>query len=523
MLYILNKSQKFIFLMLFLGCAAQGPTLGGPEDLIGPVILNVFPNNGTVGLQELNKIEIMFNELINPISVPAAIRINPYIEYSIKTRGKKVTIILKESLLAENNIYRISISKTIRDYRGNGMKTPLNIVYSSGEKIPQKFISGNFINLNLDSFYSAALYHYPVSDSSSPLLTVEVDNNGSFLFNYLESGNYVIAGLEAKITDIKKQVRLNRYGIINDSYLNLNDAPFLEKIKIYIDDPIEQISIQSIDIKNRCFGRIKLSNGELENYIIPWKDNKNKTPFETGDTIHISLERKNQLEEYITPEFKFILPEKNDTTPPIIMYNEINGSNLDITFSEPIQKWKNIDELKNIKFSDYTILGFSDSDTVNLKYNFLDPMRIRILGLDTINQVEIFNDNIKDIYENILADSVTVFPISKSNEEVLNEGLGSIMGKITYTGNEKIVLNIENIKSKLNYYTMMKNNQYTFDNLPSGQYILWAYESLNIIDQNKYFSGTWSPYKRASKFSVFPDTVEVRARWVIDGLSLEIN
>ena len=39
------------------------------------------------------------------------------------------------------------------------------------------------------------------------------------------------------------------------------------------------------------------------------------------------------------------------------------------------------------------------------------------------------------------------------------------MGEIEYTGNEKIVLNIENIKSKLNYYTMMENNQYTFNNL----------------------------------------------------------
>ena len=97
------------------------------------------------------------------------------------------------------------------------------------------------------------------------------------------------------------------------------------------------------------------------------------------------------------------------------------------------------------------------------------------------------------------------------------------MGEISYLGDEKIVLNIENIKSKLNYYTTMKNNQYQFNNLPSGQYILWAYESLNIIDSTQYFSGTWSPYQRAAKFSAYPDTIEVRARWLIEGLSMEIN
>ena len=32
----------------------------------------------------------------------------------------------------------------------------------------------------------------------------------------------------------------------------------------------------------------------------------------------------------------------------------------------------------------------------------------------------------------------------------------------------------------------MKNNQYQFNNLPSGQYKLWAYESLNPINENRY-------------------------------------
>jgi len=518
-----NKSQKLIIIMIFLSCAAQGPASGGPKDLDGPIIINVLPENGSLQLQEINKIEIFFDELVDPLSVPSAVKILPAFDYKIKTRGKKVIISPKESIFSNHEFYRISISKTIRDYRGNSMKSPLNIVYSSSREIPNKTITGRLRNITKNSFHTVALYHYPVSDSSQPCLIVEADNDGRFLFNYLDSGIYTIAALEGKISDFNKQIRLHRYGILNRKFLNLTNISLLSDINLYIDEPIARKQIQSIDLKNIGFGRVNYNDGDFENYIIPWKNNEQKLSYGIGDTVVISIKKSNQLETYITPEFKFILPEKNDTIPPEILFSEISNEGLDIIFSEPIQKWKNILELKENNLLDYTIIGINDDDTMKLKYNFLDPMSFRISLLDSIQKVQIFNSNIKDVNGNLLADSISIIPINYSNELYEENDIGSIMGEISYLGDEKIVLNIENIKSKLNYYTKMKNNQYQFNNLPAGRYILWAYESLNTIDSNQYFSGTWSPYKRAAKFSTYPDTIEVRARWVIEGLSMEIN
>ena len=523
MLSVLYKIPKLFLLIVFLGCAAQGPASGGPEDLEGPEIINIFPQNGTKNLNNLDKIEILFNELIDPLSVPAAIKINPSIDYKVKTRGKKIIIILKESILIDKNIYRINISKTIRDYRGNGMKSPLNIVYSTKNYIPQKYISGSFFNIDNKAFYTAGLYHFPISDSSKPKLIVEVNDDGKFLFNYLESGLYSIVGMEGKLTNFKEQIRYQNYGMLSSQYLDLTDNEFLDNEVIYIDKPIENQKIKSIDFFNMQYGKLKFDNGDFENYIIPWKDKINKLPYKVGDTISINIERSNHLETYYTPDYKFILPEINDTISPKILSTELNEMGLDIYFSEPIQKWKNILESESMAVSNYKIWGITQNDTLNLEYYFLDPMSLRISMLDSLTQVQIFNYNIKDIYENELLDSLVIVPINYTNDIINEEDLGSIMGEITYSGNEKIVLNIENIKSKLNYYTTMENNQYQFNNLPSGQYILWAYESLNSIDSNRYFSGTWDPYKRSAKFSVYPDTIEVRARWIIEGLSMEIN
>ena len=523
MLSVLNKSQKLFLFIIFLSCAAQGPAMGGPEDLEGPVVIKIFPDNESTNLKYLDRVEIFFNESIDPLSARAAIKINPSFDYKIKNRGKKIIIIPQESILNDNEIYRISISKTIRDYRGNGMKSPVNIVYSSGKNIPQKYISGSFVNFDNEAYHTAGLYHYPVSDSSSPIHLVEVSNDGHFLFNNLDSGIYSIVGMEGRITDFSDQIRFYKYGMINSNFLDLDRMPFLEDVILYIDEPIEKKQIKSIDLQNTQFGKLNFDDGGFQNYLIPWKDPINKLLYNIGDTIPISIEKSNHLETYVTSIYKFILTEINDTTPPKIVSTDINEMGLDILFSEPIQKWKDVSEIENLDLSDYTILGLSTDDTLNLDYNFLDPMSLRVFNLDSITQVQIFNYNIKDLNDNLLADSITVIPIIYSDEKELEDNFGSIMGEIGYTGNEKIVLNIENIKSKLNYYTMMENNQYTFNNLPSGQYVLWAYESLNTINPNRYFSGTWEPYKRAAKFSVYPDTIEIRARWIIEGLSMDIN
>ena len=211
MLSVLNKTQKLFLVIVFLGCAAQGPAIGGPEDLEGPVIINIFPQNGSTNLDHLDKIEILFNELIDPLSVRAAIKINPSFDYKIKTRGKKIIIIPQKLILNDNEIYRISLSKTIRDYRGNGMDSPLNIVYSSGNNIPQKYISGTFVNFDNKAYYTAGLFHYPVSDSSNLIQLVEISNEGNFLFSYLDSGVYSIVGMEGRITDFKDQIRYYKY------------------------------------------------------------------------------------------------------------------------------------------------------------------------------------------------------------------------------------------------------------------------------------------------------------------------
>ena len=66
--------QLAIFIILFfLGCAAQGPVTGGPTDVKGPVLITVQPANASLNIDQEQKISLTFDELLDPVSIPASI------------------------------------------------------------------------------------------------------------------------------------------------------------------------------------------------------------------------------------------------------------------------------------------------------------------------------------------------------------------------------------------------------------------------------------------------------------------
>ena len=206
--------------------------------------------------------------MIDPLSVPAAIKIIPNLEYRLKIRKSKL-IIIPQSQLPKNSVIRIHISRRIRDHRGNEMDSPINLIYSTGDEIPTQSISGHLINFNPDKLHTASLNYYPPTDTLSNLLVVEVDNTGRYFFKNILPGIYTINSLEGNINKFSNQMRKNRYGMISENFLHLTNNGNLEDIRIFMDEPIERLKINSIEFQNTQFGKVIYSDGSDQNYIIP--------------------------------------------------------------------------------------------------------------------------------------------------------------------------------------------------------------------------------------------------------------
>ena len=54
-------------------------------------------------------------------------------------------------------------------------------------------------------------------------------------------------------------------------------------------------------------------------------------------------------------------------------------------------------------------------------------------------------------------------------------------------------------------------------------YGVGAYEILNFKNDSIYFSGILNPYQRAAKFSIYPEHIDVRARWETEGIKIRFE
>ena len=75
------KQFPLISILLLLGCAAQGPATGGLVDKKGPVIISIQPQNGSLDITTDQKITLIFDEPLDPVSIPASIQIDSDLDY----------------------------------------------------------------------------------------------------------------------------------------------------------------------------------------------------------------------------------------------------------------------------------------------------------------------------------------------------------------------------------------------------------------------------------------------------------
>ncbi len=69
--------------MILIRCANQLPPPGGEPDNIPPIIVEVYPADGTINFDE-NYFELEFSEYVDKRSVTDAIFISPFIEGALE-------------------------------------------------------------------------------------------------------------------------------------------------------------------------------------------------------------------------------------------------------------------------------------------------------------------------------------------------------------------------------------------------------------------------------------------------------
>jgi hypothetical protein len=503
--HIKSNFLLILCVLFFFSCAAQGTASGGPEDKEGPIITKIEPENKSLHIEKDTPITIYFNEMVDPVSIPSSVMIENQ-TYRVKIRSKKI-IIIPEEEWENQSVIRIDISRNIRDYQGNTMQSPSQFIFSTGQTIPTGSISGSIVNIDSNKVSLVGLFQYPIQDSIQLVRKTESSKFGNFSFDFLTPGNYFILGVEGNLDNPLENIRQFRYSMMMMDSIQVIENQELPPIKMFLHYPIEHKQIQSIELINQSFGIAELNDGtQLQTILV----SHNSTPYMVGDSVAITKTLENSVETYTTKPFQFIMPEIVDTLPPVISSSYTNSSEFVLEFNEPII------------IENQHVFGFVDSNAYQFSLMENTPLQVFISHLpDSITSVEILPNTFSDYYSNFFPDSTINIPISHNISSVESSIGGNILGSVDFDTQVKIGIEAINDLTKVSYFSTVKNGTFRLENLPSGFYTLWAYEKLNELHHNAYFPGTLEPYKRASKFVFYPDKVEVRARWDIEGIDIK--
>ena len=67
------KPLPLIVILLLFGCAKLGTASGGPADKKGPVLISIQPLNGSNNISPNQNFTLIFDELLDPVSIFASI------------------------------------------------------------------------------------------------------------------------------------------------------------------------------------------------------------------------------------------------------------------------------------------------------------------------------------------------------------------------------------------------------------------------------------------------------------------
>jgi hypothetical protein len=561
----LEKSTKliapFIFALLILilvKCANQMAPSGGDPDLIPPTVLEIFPKAGTTNFSE-NYIEITFSEYVDRRSFKESIFISPDIEGLIEYdwSGTSVEIIFEDTL-RENTTYTITVGTDVADINNrNKMSEAFNFAFSTGSEIDEGRISGTVYDTNPDGIIIGA---YKIDSEEynpvevKPTYRSQVGTNGKFKFLGLAPGKYRVVALRDEYRDYLYNIEEDAYGTLFTD-VNLSREKLITEnmnFKITREDttPPNIINVTMTDryhLLVEFSEYIDSSKLSRENFYI--HDSLSSRTFlidrlfkETGKERRIFLAMDDSLDEegenylivnnlidnfsneLLSQATGFTVNTQPDTTAPEILslktfypnnQIEITEPSMTIAFNDGIDRESAFSSFQLIDYKGQSLpIEIKFNDDASIKINVSKPIESRSeydLNVDLRKIIDLAGNR---------GDSIIVRKVYSINELDFT-GVSGRVNSSEMNTNLKVVLEGTGTLKKNYSVDADSMNSYSFGKVIPGKYLIWCYDDFD--SSNTYTFGKVLPFKESEKFSYYPDTLNLRARWPVGDVFINFD
>lgn len=551
----LNYLTTFI-LILLAGCAGQRPPEGGPADTVPPEIISVLPAPNTVNYAD-DRIVIEFSEYVDRRSVEDAIFISPTIdEKEFEWSGTELEIIFRQEL-RKNTTYVVTVGTDVIDVRGRTrMAKAFTLAFSTGQKIDNGAVEGKVITEKSDGVMIVSYRLNSIDPDtlnpavSKPDYLTQIGKNGEFFLSNLAAGTYRLFAMHDEYRNILYDAETDQIGTTEDIILTEKDTLRSGVVFTIAAEDTTPPRITSVTVPDERHLLVQFSEPI---------DSASLTPasFFISDTLNVPGPK---VQQFFTTNLQFSAvtlvtePQGKDSLyllqvngvkdqngfliNPLARTKQFTGSGVRDTVPPKVTGTSFQDHASKVLPDDPFIFRFNDvirtpvSDTSFVLKRMKDsssvPLSVSFRALNELflkpakrlnigdqYQLTMKWNGVSDLFGNRFKDSVSLVQFGVEDPE----NLGSIEGVFAGFGGKRNIVtaaNISDTKQPVQKTLTLPSGKFLFTGLPEGKYALKAFDDVNgnsLHDAGKPF-----PWKKAERFTLYQDTVRVRARWPVDGV-----
>lgn len=550
------KTNFIILALVFLlGCAGQYPPPGGPIDTTPPQIIYTSPAKNTLFFKG-NEIFLEFDKYMDQRSVQEAIFVSPDLgTLEFNWSGKELKIFFEE-ILRENTTYILIVSTSAKDRRGNSLAETFSLPFSTGNNIDSCFITGRVYS---DKPEDVKIFAYRIKHDSVNILDLsrkkpdyisQTSKDGSFSLKYLANGTYRVFAIKDVYNNLVYDPQVDQYGIpqfdilLSDSLYSFHNLkfkltqedtsrPFItnvqslnkNQIKIELNEPVQPgANFKVYNPLTQAFLQVKHFELIKPNSFLLFTEDQDSVNYE----LHVSKILDSADNEILEDRNKvsFWGSKTNDTSIPNFEFLNIKNNEENIPLDKHFLLSFN-EEILQSSFINGFILADSNGNHRQCSFYWESRVRVKILPKEILSSkktyfIRIKLDSLIDAFNNSIKDSTFELRFRTLDKNKLSSISGRVIIDDTGMAYQNIFVEIFGLGRTRQKITSIRTNEYgkfTFNELPEGKYTIEAF-----IDKNanlRYDFGKIQPFEYAEPFTIYPDTINLRARWPIENVVIQ--
>lgn len=553
-----------VFLAVLLGaCAGQIPPAGGPVDTTPPEIVRTEPDSNAVNVQT-NAIVLEFSEYVERRSVEESIFLSPYAgELEFEWSGREVTIAFPETLRS-NTTYVMNVGTDVVDLRArNRMAHGFTLAFSTGDSIDKGAINGRVFDEKPEG---VMLFAYALGErrpdtldpaTTKPDYIMQTGKDGSFTFAHIRFDTYRVIAVRDMYRNLLYDRQIDQYGVttrdvtINERTpqagglwfrLSAEDTtkPFLVRVSPLTNRHLLLRFSEPLDSTGLLHARVTIEDTltrgqvgvQLQSLVHPDSVLANvltATPLDSGATYRLTVEnvfdKAGNSIDATNASFVFTGIGAPDTVFPVVELVDLPDSAKEIPldasflvrFSEPVQQ---------APIPSAVTLSDSAKSAAAISFRWLSASSLSLVPARSLQTkmwytFTIVLDSVRDFAGNHLRDSVRMIRFQTLDLKTTGSIEGTVADADTTSPSGEIVLTATKVASTppvRRTVRLPRPGKFSMSALPEGRYTLDAFRDRD--SSRTYSYGRPFPFQPSERFTVYPDTVKVRARWAVEGVRI---